>query len=95
MFQIKARVENLFTTEATEKRPEGFKVQLLGDMVTKDGQVRKELVTIGCPVDVFERLATYKGKVVTIPVGVFAVDGRIQPYFPKHASGLTTEGQEG
>jgi hypothetical protein len=89
MFQIKAQVLNTFTTPATDKRPEGFKVQLLGDSVTKDGQVRKEMVTISCPPDIFDRLSNHLGKTVTMPVGIFAVDGRIQPYFPKHGAGLS------
>lgn len=88
MFQIKAQVINTFSTPATDKRPEGFKVQLLGDSVTKDGQLRKEMVTISCPLDIFDRLTNHIGKTVTMPVGIFAVDGRIQPYFPKHGAGL-------
>lgn len=95
MFQIKAQVINTFTVPATEKRPqEGFKVQLLGDSVTKDGQVRKEMVTISCPPDVYERLSDHLGQVVTMPVGLFSVDGRIQPYFPKHGSGITASNEE-
>jgi len=95
MFQIKAQVINTFTMPATEKKPESYKVQLLGDCVTKDGQIRKDMVTLSCPLDIYMRLESKVGKVVVMPVGLFATDGRVQPYFPKNGQGLTgvEEGQ--
>jgi len=47
------------------------------------------MVTLSCPLDIYMRLETKVGKVVTMPVGLFATDGRVQPYFPKNGQGLT------
>lgn len=89
MYQLRAKVMNVFTVEPTEKRPEkGHKVQLVGDMFTKDGQTRLEMVTMSCPADSFERFKDLLGCEVLIPVGLFVADGRMMPYFPKHAEGL-------
>lgn len=93
MFQIQAQVINVFTVPETDKHPQGFKVQLLGDQVTKDGQVRKEMVTIGTPVEIFRYLEGKLGQVVRLPIGIFINEGRIQPFFPKGnaLSALLTE----
>lgn len=91
MFQIKAQILNTFTVPASETKPEKFKVQLIGDCVTKDGQIRKDMLTLSCPADVYSQLEKRTGQIVTIPVGVFVADGRIQPYFPKQGAGITGE----
>lgn len=95
MFQIKAQVINVFSVPATEKHPESYKVQLLGDQVTKDGQVRKDMVTISTPLEVFQLLQGKIGQVVRLPIGIFANEGRIQPFFPKgQALTIATEHSE-
>ena len=54
MFSIHGQIVNTFYTPASEKYPEpSYKVQLLGDHVTKDGQVRKEMLDLSIPVDVY------------------------------------------
>lgn len=84
MFSIHAQVLNCFSVPASEKYPEpSYKVQLLGDQITKDGQVRKEMLTMGIPFDLFKVLESKLGKSVRLPVGLFATDGRVQPFFPK------------
>jgi hypothetical protein len=88
MFSLKAEVVNAFSVPPSEKYPEAsFKVQFLGDQLTKDGQIRKELVTMGIPFEAYNVLKDKSGQVVSIPVGLFVSDGRIQPFFPKgHAA---------
>ena len=47
MFSIHGQIVNTFYTPASEKYPEpSYKVQLLGDHVTKDGQVRAEMLDL-------------------------------------------------
>ena len=85
MFSIHGQIVNTFYTPASEKYPEpSYKVQLLGDHVTKDGQVRKEMLDLSIPVDVYNSLLDQVGKVVRLPVGLFVSDkGAIRAFFPK------------
>lgn len=84
MFSLKGQVINTFTVPGSEKYPEeSFKVQFLGDQSTKDGQIKKEMVTMGIPADVFKVLTERIGKTVSIPIGLFVTNGRIQPFFAK------------
>lgn len=85
MFSIHGQIVNTFYTPASEKYPEpSYKVQLLGDHVTKDGQVRKEMLDLSIPVDVYNSLLDQVGKMVRLPVGLFVSDkGAIRAFFPK------------
>ncbi len=85
MFSIHGQIVNTFYTPASEKYPEpSYKVQLLGDHVTKDGQVRKEMLDLSIPVDVYNSLLDQVGKMVRLPVGLFVSDkGSIRAFFPK------------
>lgn len=84
MLTLKATVLNVFTVPPSEKYPEpSYKVQLLGDNVTKDGQIRKEMVTLGVPLEFYTQLEKRVGNAVQIPVGVFAEGKSVRMYFPK------------
>lgn len=89
MFSIKGQIMNVFTVAGTEKFPgEKCKVQLLGDQFLKDGQVKKDLVTLTVPADLFPSLQGAVGETVSLPVGLFVDNGRIQPFIPKGSHGL-------
>lgn len=90
MFSMKAEVINTYSVPPSEKYPEeAYKVQFIGDQITRDGQVRKEMVTMGIPLEAFKVLKEKIGQVVSIPVGLFVSNGRLQPYFPKgHAQAI-------
>lgn len=84
MFSIKGQVMNVFTVAGTEKYPgEKYKVQLLGDQYLKDGQVKKDLVTLTVPSDLYPSLQGAVGETISLPVGLFVDNGRIQPFIPK------------
>lgn len=56
--------------ENGDKKPQKPKLQVLGDVALKNGEVKKELLTVSVP-----DLTLYEGKEgseVTIPVGAFA-----------------------
>ena len=85
MFSIHGQVINTFFTPASEKYPEpSYKVQLLGDHVTKDGQCRKEMLDLTIPFEIYNSLQDRIGKLVRLPVGLFVSDkGAIRAFFPK------------
>jgi len=85
MYSVRAQVLNVFTSPASEKYPESFKVQLLGDMAMKDGQVKKDMLTLSVPQDVFNSLSGRIGDEVTLPIGFFVSNNRLTPFFPKSA----------
>lgn len=88
MFSIHGQVVNTFFTPASEKYPEpSYKVQLLGDHVTKDGQCRKEMLDLTIPFEIYSSLQGCVGKPVRLPVGLFVSDkGAIRAFFPKGMS---------
>lgn len=96
MFSMKAEVINTFSVPPSEKYPEeAYKVQFVGDQLTRDGQIRKEMVTMGIPFEAFNVLKAKVGQVVRIPIGLFVSNGRIQPFFPKgHAKEIQSSGGE-
>lgn len=81
MFNITGQVTNTFTIPKSEKYDESFKVQLLGDHFTKDGQVRKEMVTLNVPKDVYEEMASHIGHEVTLPVGLFISSNKLNVFY--------------
>lgn len=90
MFNITGRVINTFEApgrkanekagiEAQEAKP---KVQLLGEMPVPGEQTRMELVTLTCE-DQAE-YESFKGRVISVPMGVFApARGQIIYFIPK------------
>lgn len=85
MYSVKAQVLNLFHSAATEKYDESFKVQLLGDVPLKDGQVKKDMLTLNVPQEIYNSLQGQEGKTVTLPIGFFVSNNRLTPFFPKTA----------
>jgi len=61
---------NAKDAENGENKPQKPKVQILGDVALKNGETKKDLITVSVP-----DLAPYEGKdgsEVTIPVGAFS-----------------------
>ncbi len=85
MFYAKATLENCFTTDATEKYPESFKIQLLGDVHTKNGQKKRELITLNVTRDIYNSLTGRVGENITVPIGAFSEKNSsvVHFFFPK------------
>jgi hypothetical protein len=91
MYTITAEVINAFNVPASEKYPESWKLQLIGDTFTNDGQLRKEMVTLSIPKDEFFRLKDCVGQTVSLPVNFFVRGNQLNPFYPK-ASQPSREG---
>jgi hypothetical protein len=85
MYTVTAQVINAFSVPASEKYEESFKVQLMGDSHMNDGQVKKEMLTLSVPPDVFHKLQPAIGKQVTLPVSFFVRGNQLNPFYPKSA----------
>ncbi len=85
MYNVNAEVLNSFHTPASEKYAETFKIQLLGDNPLKDGQVKKEMLTLNVPEKIFHSLKTQVGKTVTLPIGFFVSNNNLTPFYPKNS----------
>lgn len=83
MYTITADIVNAFSIPESEKYPERYNLQLMGDTFTKDGQVRKDMITFSIPKDQFDELKNCVGQTVTLPVAFFVNQNKIRPYYPK------------
>jgi hypothetical protein len=83
MFKVTGEIINLFDSPANEKYEASFKVQLLGEHRLPDGQIKKEMLTLGVPRTVYDSLQGKVGQSVTLPVGMFVKAGQLNVYFPK------------
>jgi len=83
MYKVTAEVINVFSVPASEKYEESFKVQLMGDTHMKDGQVKKEMLTLSVPKLIFAKLKDSAGKTVTLPVSFFVRNNQLNPFYPK------------
>ena len=86
MFYIKGQLQGCFTTAPTEQRPEtSYKLQIMGETLTKDEQVIFDIVNINVPYSVFTAYENLRGQEVSLPVGLMVSGGtgKLQPYFPK------------
>lgn len=86
MYTITAEVINAFTMPASDKYPESYRLQLMGDLFTKDGQIRKDLIDFSVPKEEFDKLKDCVNQTVSLPVSFFVQSNRIKPYYPKGAS---------
>lgn len=86
MYQVTGQILNLFNSPASEKYEASFKVQLLGDSLTVDGQVKKEMVTLNVPQSVFNSLQGREGQDATFPIGFYVKNGNLITFFPKSES---------
>lgn len=83
MYTVTAQVINAFHVPATEKYEESFKVQLMGDTHLKDGQIKKEMLTLTVPPKIYEDMVVSVGSEVTLPVSFFVRGNQLQPFYPK------------
>jgi len=83
MYKVTAEVMNAFSVPASEKYEESFKIQLIGDTHMKDGQVKKEMLTLSVPSEVYIRLKGAIGKTVSLPVSFFVRNNQLNPFYPK------------
>ena len=83
MFQVTGEVINLFTSPASEKYEESYKVQILGENQLQDGQVKKEMLTLSVPRTVYDSLQGSTGRMLTFPIGFYVKAGQLVTYFPK------------
>ena len=88
MFQVTGLLQNCFKQDATDKYDESFKIQILGDHVQQNGELRQELLTLTVPRNVYREFESLKGRSVTLPVGLFVNGNRVQAFIPK-GSNLT------
>ncbi len=91
MYTIQATLINVFTTSGGKDAdgnpfPPSCKLQLMGDMPMKDGQVKKQLIDLTVPADWYNRLTGKIDQLVKLPISFFAQDNRIVPFFPKGAA---------
>jgi hypothetical protein len=84
MYNVKGQIINFFQSPATEKYEAAFRVQLLGDMPMQDGQVKKEMLTLNVPQEIFNSLQGRVGKEVTLPIGFYIKNGQMITFYPKH-----------
>ncbi|MGB3226182.1 MAG: hypothetical protein WBB23_25565 [Desulforhopalus sp.] len=88
MYQITGKILNLFSNPATEKYEASHNVQLLGDSLTADGQVKNSLVTLKVPKPVFDSLLGQQGKDATFPIGLYVnKSGQLITFFLKSEAG--------
>lgn len=83
MYTITAEVINTFSVAASEKYPESWKLQLMGDTNTRDGQIKKEMVTLSIPQSEYNKLNDKIGQVVTLPISFFVKGNQLNPFYPK------------
>ncbi|MGX9727854.1 MAG: hypothetical protein ACTFAK_11200 [Candidatus Electronema sp. VV] len=85
MYTVTAKLINAFTTPGGKDYPPSCKVQLMGDMPMKDGQMKKQLIDLTVPVDWYNKLASRIDQIVKLPISFFAQDNRVVLFFPKGA----------
>lgn len=85
MYTVTADLINAFNVPKSDKFDESFKLQLLGDNSLKDGQVKKEMITLSVPRAVYSELKDSVGSSVTLPVSFFVQSGNLYPFYPKTA----------
>lgn len=83
MYTLTAEIMNAFSVPASEKYPESWKLQLMGDTNTRDGQIRKEMITLSIPFEMYQELKDKTGETVTLPVSFFVRGNQLNPFYPK------------
>lgn len=85
MYRLEGKVVNCFRQPASEKFPESFKVQIMGEMATQAGELRMEMLTLSATPQQWNALKIRQGAAVSIPVGLFVKGGALHAYIPKQA----------
>ena len=86
MYKLEGELINCFRQPASDKYPESFKVQILGETTTQAGEVKKEMLTLSASAEQWEALKGRVGRPVSVPVGLFVKNGALYAYIPKNAS---------
>ena len=86
MYRLDGELINCFRQPASDKYPESYKVQILGETTTQAGEVRKEMLTLSASAEQWEALRGRVGKPVSVPIGLFVKGGSLYAYIPKNAS---------
>lgn len=86
MYTITAQIINAFSVPASDKYPESWKLQLMGDTHTRDGQIKKEMITLSIPQGEFNKLKSMNGQEVTLPISFFVKNNQLNPFYPKTAA---------
>ncbi|UJS18626.1 MAG: hypothetical protein L3J17_06110 [Candidatus Jettenia sp.] len=97
MYYVSGEVINYFSTDETKGKdgkvyPASDRLQILGEVETKSGDVKKELITFVVPVHWKARIKEIIGKKVFFPVQLYVSESRISPFigssaaFPKVAA---------
>lgn len=83
MYQVTGKIINLFSTPKTEKYDETFKVQVLGNTSTPDGQIKMDIVTLNIPQNVFTSLQGRQNEEISLPIGFYVKGGNLITFFLK------------
>lgn len=86
MYRLDGELINCFRQPASEKYPESYKVQILGETTTQAGEVKKEMLTLSASAEQWETLKGRLGRPVSVPIGLFVKSGSLYAYIPKNAS---------
>jgi len=90
MFSITGQVITVFKapegkTKAGENYGGDYRVQVLGELALKNGEVKRELVTLGMPSRWGRELFASVGSIVTLPVGIMASGNVVRAFIPENA----------
>ncbi|MGR0479886.1 MAG: hypothetical protein ACTFAL_00370 [Candidatus Electronema sp. V4] len=85
MYTITAKLINAFTTPGGKDFPPACKVQLMGEMPMKDGQIKKQLIDLTVPADWYNKLTSKMDQIVKLPISFFAQNNNVVVFFPKGA----------
>jgi hypothetical protein len=89
MFSITGQVITVFKapegkTKTGENYGGDYRVQVLGELALKNGEVKRELVTLSMPSRWGRELFTAVGSTVTLPVGIMASGNVVRAFIPEN-----------
>ena len=84
MYNVTGEIINVFESPKSEKYDASFKVQMLGDSPLVDGQIKKEMLTISVPKEIFQNLKNHINEEMTLPIGFYVKNGQLVTFYPKH-----------
>lgn len=84
MYNVTGEILNVFYSPASEKYEASYKVQLLGESPMVDGQVKKEMLTLNVPKEIFSNLKNHVSETITLPIGFYVKNNQLVTFYPKH-----------
>lgn len=73
MLKLTGTLVNVFKpAQKPDSEPSKPKAQIMGDIALKDGEIRKDLLTVSVSPETYADLQSKVGSEVSIPVGAFA-----------------------